>query len=49
MSGSIKAEKDRALLFWAIFQVIYLAFVWYYRGCIGHWEIKVMKLGYKKL
>ena len=49
MSGSIKAEEDRALLFWAIFQIIYLAFVWYYRGCIGHWVIKVMRLGYKKL
>jgi hypothetical protein len=28
---------------------IYLYFIWKYRGCIGHWTIKIIQLVYKKI
>ena len=34
---------------WVIFQPLYLALVWYFRGRIGHWTIKIVQLVYKKI
>tara|TARA_Y100000389_G_scaffold192702_1_gene220486 strand:- start:360 stop:662 length:303 start_codon:yes stop_codon:yes gene_type:complete len=43
------AERDIAdYLFWFIY-LIYLLFIWFYRACIGHWAIKIVTLGYKKI
>jgi len=45
--GSI--QRDIAdYLFWFIY-LIYILFVWFYRACIGHWVIKIVTLGYKKI
>ena len=34
---------------WVIFQPLYLALVWFFRGRIGHWTIKIVQLAYKKI
>jgi len=34
---------------WAILQLIYIALVWFYRGRIGHWTIKIVQSVYKKI
>ena len=34
---------------WAILQLIYIALVWFYRGRIGHWTIKIVQSVYKKV
>ena len=41
-------EKE-AIYLWYGFGIIYLFLVWRYRACIGHWAIKIVTLGYKKI
>ncbi len=44
-----KAQRDISdYLFWFTY-LIYVSFVWFYRACIGHWAIKIVTLGYKKI
>ena len=45
----ISVEQDFAEKLWVFFQLIYIACVWFFRGCIGHWVIKIVTLGYKKI
>lgn len=40
---------DEARWWWYGFGIIYLFLVWRYRACIGHWAIKIVTLGYKKI
>jgi len=49
MSDVITAERNRAENFWYITQLIYIGAVWYYRACIGHWVIKIIRIFYKKI
>ena len=49
MVRSSSTALDIAHNAWAIFQLIYIALVWFYRGRIGHWIIKIVKLVYKKI
>ena len=41
--------EKRAIWLWLAFGVIYFLLVWRYRACIGHWVIKIVSLGYKKI
>ena len=41
--------RDEAIWFWGVFGIIYFFLVWRYRACIGHWAIKIVTLGYKKI
>ena len=36
------------LIFWSI-HWSYILFVWFYRGCIGYWAIKSVRVFYKKI
>ena len=36
------------LIFWSI-HWSYILFVWFYRGCIGYWVIKSVRVFYKKI
>ena len=35
-------------IFWSI-HWSYILFVWFYRGCIGYWAIKSVRVFYKKI
>ena len=48
-NDTAQVESDRAIKLWGIFQIFYLALVWFYRGRIGQWIIKTIKLIYKKI
>ena len=51
LNNDIMGSQERTYadyLYWLIY-LIYVSFVWFYRACIGHWAIKIVTLGYKKL
>tara|TARA_R100000935_G_scaffold434_3_gene1367 strand:- start:283 stop:582 length:300 start_codon:yes stop_codon:yes gene_type:complete len=45
---SSKLQHIAYLLFWFI-HWSYILFVWFYRGCIGYWAIKSVRIFYKKI
>ena len=51
LNNDIMGSQERAYadyLYWFIY-LIYVSFVWFYRACIGHWAIKIVTLGFKKI
>lgn len=49
VSGSFAKVSAAAKKIWFIFSAIYLALVWIYRGCIGHWFKRIISSLYKKI
>ena len=44
-------EKLQDISYWTFWSIhwSYILFVWFYRGCIGYWAIKSVRVFYKKI